>query len=198
MKHHPPEPFIHETAVVDSGACIGVGTKIWHFCHVMKGASIGEECIIGQNAYIGNVTIGNGVKLQNNISVYDGVVLEDHVFVGPSAVFTNVSTPRAHIERKNEYAETRVRRGATIGANATIVCGVTLGAYCFVGAGAVVTRDVPAYGVVYGSPARLKGWACECGEMLSGAVDIGVENRCKRCGSLYTLKSSLELLKEQR
>lgn len=161
-----PDSFIHETAVVDPGATIGAKTRIWHFCHVMGSARIGERCIIGQNAFIGNVRIGAGVKLQNNISVYDGVVLEDEVFVGPSAVFTNIQTPRAHVERKGEYADTRVCKGATIGANATIVCGVTLGAYCFVGAGAVVTHDVEPHRLVFGAPARPRGWVCRCGEIL--------------------------------
>jgi len=200
MKKTNSEVFIHETAVVDTGATIGSSTKIWHFCHVMSGAVIGKNCVIGQNAYIGNVKIGDGVKLQNNISVYDGVILEDDVFVGPSAVFTNVTTPRAHVERKDEYNRTIVKQGTTIGANATIVCGVTLGEYCFVGAGCVVTHDVPAHRVVYGSPARPKGWACRCGELLKKDVTSTKEPAhgdreetvtrsiiCPRCGDRYKL-----------
>lgn len=201
MKKSNSKVFIHETAVVDQGATIGSSTKIWHFCHVMSGAVIGKNCVIGQNAYIGNVKIGDGVKLQNNISVYDGVIIEDDVFVGPSAVFTNVVTPRAHVERKDEYNPTKVKKGATIGANATIVCGATLGEYCFVGAGSVVTRNVPAHRVVYGSPARPKGWACRCGELLknsfSSAKETAHEEKeeetvtsiiiCPRCGDRYKL-----------
>ena len=193
-----PEPFVHPTAVVDSGATVGSNTKIWHFCHVMSGAQIGSNCIIGQNAYIGNVTIGDRVKLQNNISVYDGVFLEEEVFVGPSAVFTNVGTPRAHVERKEEYAPTRVGRGATIGANATIVCGSSLGPYCFIGAGAVVTHDVAPHSVVYGTPARPHGWACRCGELLELPTQLDenqrasldfkpVEAACTRCGEIYRM-----------
>jgi len=154
-----PDYFIHESSYVDRGAVIGSGTKIWHFCHIMPGAKIGERCNIGQNVFVGaNVIIGDGVKIQNNVSVYTGVILEDEVFLGPSMVFTNVSNPRSHIERKDEYKTTLVQRGATIGANATILCGLTLGQYAFVGAGSVVTRAVPAYALVYGNPARIRGW----------------------------------------
>ena len=195
-------PFIHETAVVDPGADIGAKSKVWHFCHVMSGARIGKRCILGQNVYVGNVSIGDGVKIQNNVSVYDGVVLEDDVFVGPSAVFTNIETPRAHIERKGEFAETRVCRGGAIGANATVVCGVTLGPYSFVGAGSVVTHDVAAHSVVYGVPARHRGWACRCGEMLPAEHDTGssesVEVTCERCGDRYSVsRRKVELLESR-
>ena len=158
----------HETAVIDDGAEIGNGTKIWHFSHVMPGAVIGESCSLGQNVYIGGgVRIGRNVKIQNNVSVYDGVELEDDVFCGPSMVFTNVINPRSKIVRKNEYKQTRVKKGATIGANATIVCGVTIGTYAFIGAGAVITKDVPAHALMTGVPAKQDGWICDCGVRLS-------------------------------
>ena len=177
LKYHP-------TSCVDEGAIVGEGTRIWHFSHVMSGARIGSNCVIGQNCYIGALAvIGNGVKIQNNVSVYDSVVLEDEVFVGPSAVFTNVKTPRAFVERKDEYLKTVVKKGASIGANATIVCGVTIGAYAFVGAGAVVTRDVSEQQLVHGVPAREHGWVCECGEVLQGQR-IGTW-ACPRCGKIY-------------
>ena len=159
--------FIHESSFVDNGAEIGEGTKIWHFTHIMSGARIGRLCSVGQNVNIGGrAIIGNGVKIQNNVSIYDDVILEDDVFCGPSCVFTNVINPRAFIERKNEYKTTLVKKGASIGANATIVCGVTLGRYSFVGAGSVVTKDIPDYGIVYGTPAKQYGWMCKCGKKL--------------------------------
>ncbi len=157
-------------------------TRIWHFCHVMPGAVIGERCNLGQNVVVmGGTRLGNNVKVQNNVSIYEGVELEDDVFCGPSMVFTNVINPRSHVSRKHEYHRTLVRRGATIGANATIVCGVTLGAYAFVGAGAVVTQDVPPYALVAGVPARRIGWMCACGVRLD---DTG-EGVCKSCGTTY-------------
>ncbi len=158
---------IHESACVDEGAKIGKGTKIWHFCHIMKDAEIGENCNIGQNVVMmPGAKIGNGCKVQNNVSLYGKVECEDSVFLGPSCVFTNVFNPRAHISRKDEYKPTLVRKGATIGANATIVCGHTIGRYAFIGAGAVVTRDVPDYALVYGNPGKIGGWMCECGIKL--------------------------------
>ncbi len=181
--------FVHESSYVDDGARIGRGTKIWHFCHVMPGAEIGERCNLGQNVVVMPGTrIGNNVKIQNNVSIYEGVVLEDDVFCGPSCAFTNVLNPRSHVSRKNEYRETLVRRGSSIGANATIVCGVTLGEYAFIGAGAVVTSDVPAYGLMVGVPARRVGWMCHCGERLHVA---GGRGQCERCGSSYEEREGL-------
>ncbi len=169
--------FVHETAVVDEGCEIGEGTRVWHFCHVSGDCRIGRDCSFGQNVYIApGVKIGSGVKVQNNVSIYQGVELEDGVFLGPSMVFTNVRNPRAGVSRRGEYERTRVGRGVTVGANATVVCGVEIGAYAFIGAGAVVTRDVPAHGLVVGNPARRMGWACRCGE----SVDPGIP--CERCG----------------
>jgi len=173
--------YVHESSYLDAGAVVGKGTKIWHFCHVMPGAVIGERCNLGQNVVVMPGTrIGNNVKVQNNVSIYEGVVLEDDVFCGPSCVFTNVTNPRSHVSRKNEYRETLVRRGASIGANATIVCGTTLGEYCFIGAGAVVTSDVPAFALMVGVPARRVGWMCQCGNRL--AVKDG-SARCASCGT---------------
>ncbi len=161
------EYFSHETAVIDKGCCIGVGTKIWHFSHVMPKCVIGSNCNIGQNVFIdNNVTIGNGVKIQNNVSVYNSVIIEDDCFLGPSMVFTNVINPRAHIERKHEYKETILGRGSSIGANATIVCGIRIGSFSLVGAGAVVTKEVNDFGLVVGSPARQIGWVSEYGHRL--------------------------------
>lgn len=175
--------FVHESSYVDDGAEIGAGTKIWHFCHVMPHARIGERCNIGQNVLVSSdVTLGNNVKIQNNVSLYTGVIVEDDVFLGPSMVFTNVINPRSHVSRKDEYKKTLVRKGASIGANATIVCGITLGEYCFVGAGAVVTKDIPDYALVYGSPARVRGWMCQCGERLEFDGEGAV---CKSCGNVY-------------
>ena len=150
--------FVHESSYADEGAEIGEGTKVWHFCHIMPGAKIGKNCSLGQNVNVGSrAVIGDGVKIQNNVSVYDDVIIEDDVFCGPSCVFTNVINPRAFVERKSEYKKTLVKKGASIGANATILCGVTIGEYSLIGAGSVVTKDVPAYAIVYGNPARVRG-----------------------------------------
>lgn len=180
--------FVHESSYVDDGAEIGAGTKIWHFCHVMGKSKIGKHCNIGQNVLVSpDVSIGNNVKVQNNVSLYTGVIVEDDVFLGPSMVFTNVFNPRSHINRKNEYMNTMVKKGASIGANATIVCGTTLGRYCFVGAGSVVTKDVPDYALVYGSPARVRGWMCQCGEQIWFEEKDGAEKAvCPACGDAYS------------
>ena len=173
-------PFVHDTAVVDDGARVGDGTRIWHFTHVSSGATIGAGCVLGQNVFVGpGVEVGDGVKIQNNVSVYAGVTIADDVFLGPSCVFTNVLTPRAHVERKDEFARTPVGRGVTVGANATIVCGHSLGEYALIGAGSVITKDVPAHAVMVGNPARRTAWACRCGEVLSG------NGLCARCGEGY-------------
>lgn len=180
--------FLHESSYVDEPCRIGAGTKIWHFSHVMKNSEIGRNCNIGQNVVISpGCIVGNNVKIQNNVSVYTGVVLEDDVFCGPSMVFTNVINPRSHVERKDEYKQTLVKQGATIGANATVVCGNTLGRYAFVGAGAVVTKDVPDFAVVYGTPAKVRGWACSCGLSLNfeGAAGNAETASCS-CGLTYS------------
>ena len=187
--------FSHPSAVIDEGAEIGKGTKVWHFCHLMGDSCIGENCTLGQNVFIASgVKIGDNVKIQNNVSVYTGVSLEDDVFLGPSMVFTNVINPRSHVERKDQYQQTLVKRGASIGANATIICGVTLGEYAFVGAGAVVTKDVPAYGLVYGNPANLVGWMCACGEQLEVSSAMPSDQViCASCERAYTLVSAREI-----
>jgi UDP-2-acetamido-3-amino-2,3-dideoxy-glucuronate N-acetyltransferase len=177
------ECFIHPTAVVDEPIEIGEGTKIWHFTHIMSGAKIGENCIIGQNVFIGSGAIlRNNIKVQNNVSIFDGVILEDDVFCGPSMVFTNVINPRSFISRMKELRRTLVRRGATIGANVTIVCGNTIGQYAFIGAGSVVTKDVPDYALVYGNPGKVKGWVCQCAEEIRFRSGRAV---CKACGKRY-------------
>jgi UDP-2-acetamido-3-amino-2,3-dideoxy-glucuronate N-acetyltransferase len=175
---------IHPTAIIDHDVEIGIGTKIWHFAHVLSGSRIGERCVIGQNVMIGpNVRIGNGCKIQNNISIYAGVTLEDDVFCGPSMVFTNVLTPRAHVSRKDEFLPTLVKRGASIGANAAIVCGHTVGEYAMIGAGCVVANDVPAYGLMVGVPARRIGWVSRSGDRL------GPDLVCPRTGERYFLQN---------
>jgi UDP-2-acetamido-3-amino-2,3-dideoxy-glucuronate N-acetyltransferase len=182
---------IHPTAVVDEGAEIGAATRVWHFAHICAKARIGRNCSLGQNVFVGGgARIGDRVKVQNNVSVYDDVTLEDDVFCGPSAVFTNVINPRGHIERKAEYRPTRVRRGATIGANATIVCGVTLGEYSFIGAGAVVTADVPDFALMLGVPARQVGWMSAFGERIDLPLSGEGETACPHDGSRYTLQGN--------
>jgi UDP-2-acetamido-3-amino-2,3-dideoxy-glucuronate N-acetyltransferase len=181
--------FAHESSYVDEPCVIGEGTKIWHFSHVMKDSVIGRGCVIGQNVLVSTgVRIGDRCKIQNNVSLYTGVVLEDDVFCGPSMVFTNVVNPRSEVSRKDEFKPTRVRRGASIGANATIVCGTTIGTYAFVGAGAVVTHDVPDYALVVGNPARNAGWMCRCGVKL--AVEEA-EAACAACGARYALHAGV-------
>lgn len=182
----------HETAIVDPGAQIGDGTKIWHFSHVCgTEVQIGLDCSLGQNVYVGpRVIIGNGVRIQNNVSVYDLVELEDYVFCGPSAVFTNVINPRSHVPRKSEFKRTRVRRGASLGANCTIVCGIEIGQFAFIGAGAVVTKDVPDFALMVGVPARQTGWICQCGIQLQDLKPHQTA-RCSDCGSEYVLKNDI-------
>jgi len=177
--------FMHESSYVDEGAVVGDGTKVWHFSHVMPGAIIGKGCSIGQNVNIGGkAVLGDNVKVQNNVSIYDNVTLENDTFCGPSMVFTNVFNPRSHVSRKDEYMDTLIKRGATIGANATIVCGHTVGRYALIGAGAVVTKDVPDYALMYGNPAHQHGWVCQCGVKLHLADDKAT---CSGCGAEYKL-----------
>lgn len=189
--------FVHESSYIDDSVVIGEGTKVWHFCHILTGAKIGNNCIVGQNVCIErDVAIGNHCKIQNNVSIYKGVTLEDEVFCGPSCVFTNVYNPRAFIERKNEFRPTLVKRGATIGANATIVCGATIGKYALIAAGALVKSDVPDYAIVAGIPAKQVGWACKCGTTLrkvsgdqadSKDKRVGQNLLCERCGNQYSI-----------
>jgi UDP-2-acetamido-3-amino-2,3-dideoxy-glucuronate N-acetyltransferase len=180
-----PAFYVHETSIIDNNCSIGKGTKIWHFCHLMPGVTIGERCVLGQNTFVGRgVSIGSNVKIQNNVSVYEGVVIEDDVFCGPSCVFTHIINPRAHIPRRDKFLPTLVKQGATIGANSTILGGLVIGKYAFVGAGAVVTRDVPDYALVHGNPARFQGWRCQCGEELS--FNKRGNARCSTCRTEYS------------
>lgn len=193
LKKHPTNYFLHESSYIDRNVCIGEGTKIWHFSHILENTIIGKNCIIGQNVAIGpDVKIGNNCKIQNNVSIYKGVTLEDDVFCGPSCVFTNVYNPRAFIERKHEFMKTLVKKGATIGANATILCGITIGEYAMIGAGAVVRQDVPAYAIVAGVPAKQIGWACICGTTLKFHDNFAV---CNYCNNQYRLIDGI-LIKE--
>lgn len=184
--------FVHESSYVDDNANIGAGTKIWHFSHIMSGSVIGCRCNIGQNVVVSpGVKLGNGVKVQNNVSIYSGVCCEDDVFLGPSMVFTNVINPRAFIERKDEFRATLVKKGATIGANATVICGRTIGEYAMVGAGSLVAGDIPAYALVFGSPARVRGWVCRCGEKLVFAEGRA---RCDSCGLAYEQSCDMSVI----
>ena len=179
--------FSHGTAIIDKGCFIGNGSKIWHFSHLMEGAKIGKNCNIGQNVFIANdVVLGNNVKVQNNVSLYSGVICEDDVFLGPSMVFTNVKNPRSAISRKDNYSQTVIKKGASIGANATIVCGVTIGSFAFVGAGAVITKDVPPFALMLGVPAKLDGWMSEHGERLQFTDGIAL---CRESGEKYKLEN---------
>jgi len=181
--------MVHPTAIVEEGARLGAGVKVWHWVHVRAGAVVGEGTSIGQGCYVGAVEIGRGCRIQNHVSIFDGVTLEDDVFLGPACAFTNVKHPRAHVSRRAGYASTRVGRGATVGANATIVCGISLGAYAMIGAGAVVTHDVPAHGLMVGTPARRVGWACRCGETLAAVAEVAEAPvvRCAACGDGYVV-----------
>lgn len=182
--------FIHPSSTIDGDVRIGDGTKIWYFCHILEHATIGKNCIIGQNCMVGSrVRIGDGVKVQNNVSIYEGVELEDDVFCGPSMVFTNVINPRAFIERKHEFKKTLVKRGATLGANSTIICGITVGRYALVGAGAVVAGNVPDYALMLGVPAKRRGWVCRCGVTLQGVI-AGATAVCAACGMRYAVDAA--------
>ena len=188
-KYNYEDVFIHETSYIDDDVTIGIGTKVWHFSHVLNGCKIGENCSFGQNVVVGpNVNIGNHVKIQNNVSVYEGVTLEDGVFCGPSCVFTNVHNPRSKIVRKNEYRKTLVQKGVTLGANCTIICGATLGKFSFIGAGAVISKDVPDYALMVGVPAKQVGWMSEYGEKLDLPLKGNADTICKHTNQKYQLK----------
>ena len=189
--------YAHETAVIDEGCTIGNGTKIWHFSHILKDCKIGRDCSFGQNVVVGpNVIVGNKVKIQNNVSVYEGVTLEDGVFCGPSCVFTNVHNPRSEIERKHEYRKTLVKRGATLGANCTIVCGITIGKFAFIGAGAVISKDVTDYALKVGVPAKQIGWMSEYGEKLDLPLTGNAKTICKYTNQVYELHENKVILKD--
>jgi UDP-2-acetamido-3-amino-2,3-dideoxy-glucuronate N-acetyltransferase len=189
--------FVHESSFVDEGCRIGEGTKIWHFSHLLSHTTVGRGCTIGQNVVAGpNVTIGNNVKIQNNVSVYEGVTLEDDVFCGPSMVFTNVINPRSHVSRRHEFRPTLVKRGATLGANCTVLCGITIGEYAFVGAGAVVTRSIPPHALVLGNPARIRGFVCRCGERLIFQGENTAT--CRGCGDQYARDGESRVQREER
>lgn len=191
-----PDYYAHPSAIIDPGARIGKGTKIWHFCHIGPEAEIGEQCSLGQNVYVGKAKIGNGVKIQNNVSVYDEVEIEDDVFCGPSMVFTNVHNPRAAIPRKDQYRRTLVKKGATIGANATILCGIALGEHCFIGAGAVVSRDVKPYALMLGVPAKQAGWISRFGERLELPISGKGRAVCRHTHEVYRLESEMVTMDE--
>lgn len=185
------EVLIHETAIVDDGVLLGSGTRVWHFVHVCSGAKIGKNCSLGQNVFVGSkVNIGDNVKIQNNVSVYDDVILEDDVFCGPSMVFTNVYNPRSAVSRKSEYMTTHVKQGATLGANCTVVCGITIGNFAFIGAGAVVNKSVPDYALMVGVPARQIGWMSEYGEQLDLPLYGNAETACQKTNAKYLLKDN--------
>jgi len=186
--------YVHPSAVVDEGAQLGAGTRVWHFAHVMPGARVGRRCVLGQNVFVASrAVLGDGCKVQNNVALYDGVVLGDEVFCGPSMVFTNVRTPRAHVNRRAAWAETRVGRRVSFGANCTVVCGTEVGAYAFVAAGAVVTKDVPPHGLMMGVPARRTGWACACGvPLLNQPGADGATLACVECGAAYRVHAEGE------
>ena len=190
-KYDYKDVFIHDTSFIDDNVTIGQGTKIWHFSHILQDCNIGKDCSLGQNVVVGpKVTIGNKVKIQNNVSVYEGVTLEDGVFCGPSCVFTNVQNPRAEIVRKNEYKKTLIKRGVTLGANCTIICGVTIGAFAFIGAGALISKNVPSYALMVGVPAKQIGWMSEYGEQFELPLQGNAEIECRHTGDRYVLNGS--------
>lgn len=187
----PKPPYAHPTATIDDGALIGPGTRVWHYCHISSRTQIGERCSFGQNCFVApGVTIGSNVKVQNNVSIYTGTEIEDDVFLGPSCVLTNVVNPRSHVPRRDQYTSTILRRGATVGANATIVCGTEIGRFAFIGAGTVVIRDVAPFAQMVGNPARQVGWRCQCGEKLD-PVDANGDAQCEPCGAEYREESGV-------
>lgn len=196
-KYDYKDVIVHETSFLDENVTIGQGTKIWHFSHILRDCKIGENCSFGQNVVVGpNVIVGNKVKIQNNVSVYEGVTLEDGVFCGPSCVFTNVNNPRSEIERKHEYRKTLVKKGATLGANCTIVCGIIIGKFAFIGAGAVISKDVPDYALIVGVPGKQIGWMSEFGEKLDLPVTGNAITKCKHTNQIYELKKDKVIIKD--